>query len=307
MNSRKTCPGSYRKAQHKAILALLVAYLRGKIAIFHMAKNQWQSSTSGSTFSIRHGHYRSTQTTCLRILLRYQESTRLSPSTKTNMLNVPPAKSQCTIPRRDKKLQLQHQNLKEHQTQPMLVESSMRILSFGLQVLLNLLIPLILSLAKILPLRILGYKRSIRIWGMSRNITLYADVPGLSIKLSANSDQSPPWGQRPILIKEKKKVLHAQLDPAVTSCPLGSPTNTPPDLDHVSVSNQGLFPILQAIYLQSGCESFQTDRKYIRALSTREFDGPGYEPTSYSKFNKELDTMVRLTKSYEENHVISCL
>ncbi|KAF3602202.1 hypothetical protein F2Q69_00037729 [Brassica cretica] len=60
---------------------------------------------------------------------------------------------------------------------------------------------------------------------------------------------------------------------------------------HVFVSNQGLLPILQAIYLQSGCESFQTDRKYIRALSTREFDGPGYEPTSYSKFNKEFDTM----------------
>ncbi|KAF2579842.1 hypothetical protein F2Q70_00011724 [Brassica cretica] len=36
------------------------------------------------------------------------------------------------------------------------VESSMRILSFGLRVLLNLLIPLILSLAKILPLGILG-------------------------------------------------------------------------------------------------------------------------------------------------------
>ncbi|KAF3529140.1 hypothetical protein DY000_02042185 [Brassica cretica] len=187
-------------------------------------------------------------------------------------LNVPPAKSQGTIPRRGKKLQLQHQNLKEH------------------QVLLNLLIPLILSLAKILPLRILG--SMIRIWGMSRNITLYAYVRGFSIKLSANSDQFPPWGQRLILIKEKKKVLQAQLDPAVTSCPLGSLTNTLPDLDHVFVSNQGLFPILQAIYLQSGCKSFQTDRKYIRALSTREFDGPGYEPTSYSKFNKEFDTMV---------------
>ncbi|KAF3578416.1 hypothetical protein DY000_02032115 [Brassica cretica] len=78
----------------------------------------------------------------------------------------------------------------------------------------------------------------------------------------------------------------------VTSCPLGSSTNTLPDLDHVSVSNQGLLPILQAIYLQSGCESFQTDRKYIQALSTREFDGQGYEPTSYSKFNKEFDTMI---------------
>ncbi|KAL0826476.1 hypothetical protein Bca101_050153 [Brassica carinata] len=73
-----------------------------------------QSSTRGSTFSIRHGHYRSPQTTCPRILLWYQESTRLSPSTKTNMLNVPPAKSQGTIPRRGKKLHLQHQNLKEH-------------------------------------------------------------------------------------------------------------------------------------------------------------------------------------------------
>ncbi|KAH0898851.1 hypothetical protein HID58_048419 [Brassica napus] len=35
MNSGKTCPGSSRKARHKAILALLVAYLRGKIAILH--------------------------------------------------------------------------------------------------------------------------------------------------------------------------------------------------------------------------------------------------------------------------------
>ncbi|KAF3578836.1 hypothetical protein DY000_02032112 [Brassica cretica] len=47
---------------------------------------------------------------------------------------------------------------------------------------------------------------------MSRSITLYADVPGFSIKLSANSDQSPPWVQRLILIKDKKKVLHAQFD-----------------------------------------------------------------------------------------------
>ncbi|KAF2601358.1 hypothetical protein F2Q70_00026461 [Brassica cretica] len=152
------------------------------------------------------------------------------------------------------------QLLQAQVAQARLVESSMKILTFGLRVLLNLLIPLILSLAKILPLRILG--SSIRIWGMSRDITLYADVPGFSIKLSANSDQSPPWGRRLILIKEKKKVLQAQLN--------------------------------HAIYLQSGCESFQTGRKYIRALSTREFDGSGYEPTSYSKFNKELDTMILL-------------
>ncbi|KAF2615749.1 hypothetical protein F2Q70_00011453 [Brassica cretica] len=81
-----------KKARHKAILALIVAYLQGQI----------------------HGHC-SPQTTCPRILLRDQGPTRLSPSTKTNMLNVPPAKSQGTIPRRGKKLQLQHQNLKEHQ------------------------------------------------------------------------------------------------------------------------------------------------------------------------------------------------
>ncbi|KAF2571804.1 hypothetical protein F2Q70_00002919 [Brassica cretica] len=93
----------------------------------------------------------------------------------------------------------------------------MRILSFGLWVLLNLLIPLILSLAKILPLRTPGSITSI--WGISRSITLYADVPGFSIKLSANSDQSPPWGQRLILIKEKRKVLQAQLDPAQQRCP----------------------------------------------------------------------------------------
>ncbi|KAF3521724.1 hypothetical protein F2Q69_00047730 [Brassica cretica] len=84
----------------------------------------------------------------------------------------------------------------------------------------------------------------------------------------------------------------AQESGAVTSCPLDSPTNTLHDLDHVSVSNQGLLPILQAIYLQSGCESFQTNRKYIRALLTREFDSPCYEPMFYSKFNKELGTMV---------------
>ncbi|KAH0867225.1 hypothetical protein HID58_074247 [Brassica napus] len=98
------------------------------------------------------------------------------------MLNVPPTKSQGTILRRGKKLQLQHQHLKEHQVcetqqgdrhgdppesplQPLQareaqarqVESSMRILSFGLRVLFNLFVLLILSLAKILPLRIPGY------------------------------------------------------------------------------------------------------------------------------------------------------
>ncbi|KAF3600859.1 hypothetical protein F2Q69_00034983 [Brassica cretica] len=40
-----------------------------------------------------------------------------------------------------------------------------------------------------------------------------------------------------------------------------------------------------------------TDRKYIQALSTRDFDGPCYEPTSYSKFNKKLDTMSELNQS----------
>ncbi|KAF2532518.1 hypothetical protein F2Q70_00029952 [Brassica cretica] len=50
------------------------------------------------------------QTTYPEDLLRYKESTRLSPGTKTNMLNVPSAKSQGTIQRRGKKLQLQHQH-----------------------------------------------------------------------------------------------------------------------------------------------------------------------------------------------------
>ncbi|KAF2577790.1 hypothetical protein F2Q70_00011480 [Brassica cretica] len=54
---------------------------------------------------------------------------------------------------------------------------------------------------------------------MSGSITLYADVPGFSIKLSANSDQSPPWGKPLILIQEKKKVLQAQFDPAQQRCP----------------------------------------------------------------------------------------
>ncbi|KAF3596458.1 hypothetical protein DY000_02021816 [Brassica cretica] len=58
-----------------------------------MAKNQWQSSTNVSTFFIRRGNYCSPQTTCPRDLLRYQESTRLSSGTKTNMLNVPPPKA----------------------------------------------------------------------------------------------------------------------------------------------------------------------------------------------------------------------
>ncbi|KAH0879489.1 hypothetical protein HID58_066883, partial [Brassica napus] len=177
----------------------------------------------------------------------------------------PLAKSQGTIPRRGKKLQLQHQNLKEHQiiqaqeAQARPAGSSMRILSFGLRVLLNLLIPLILSLAKILPLRILG--SSISIWGMSRSITLYTYATGFSVKPSANSDQSPPWGL------SESRVIH----------------------------------------LQSGCKSFHAERKYILALPTRKFDGSGYELASYSKLNEELDTTAQLTKSYEENHDISCL
>ncbi|KAH0942741.1 hypothetical protein HID58_002378, partial [Brassica napus] len=39
-------------------------------------------------------------------------------------------------------------------------------------------------------------------------------APSFSAKPSANSDQSPPWGQPLILLKEKKKVLQAQLDPS---------------------------------------------------------------------------------------------
>ncbi|KAH0893183.1 hypothetical protein HID58_055612 [Brassica napus] len=204
MNYGKTCPGSSGFQESTS----------------QVAKNQSQSSTNGSTFFIRHGHYCSPQTTCLKVLLRYQESTMLSPSTKMNMPNVPLPKVRITQeataitskPQGASRMlnEITRPLLQAQEGQVRPVESSMRILSFGLRVLFNLLILLILGLTKILPLRIFGSSRSI--WGMSRSI--YADVPGFSIKLSANSDQSPPWGQRLILIKEKKKVLHAQLDPA---------------------------------------------------------------------------------------------
>ncbi|WZZ34589.1 hypothetical protein YC2023_017990 [Brassica napus] len=58
-----------------------------------------------------------------------------------------------------------------------------------------------------------SYRSSTSIWGMSRSITLYEDIPSFSIKPSGNSDQSLTWGKRLIHIKEKKKVLQAQLDP----------------------------------------------------------------------------------------------
>ncbi|KAH0898809.1 hypothetical protein HID58_048377 [Brassica napus] len=86
----------------------------------------------GSTFSIRHGHYRSPQTTCPRILLWYPESTRLSPSTKTNMLSVPPAKSQGD--RHEDLNESPLQLLQAQKAQARLVESSMRILSFGMRI-----------------------------------------------------------------------------------------------------------------------------------------------------------------------------
>ncbi|KAF2578513.1 hypothetical protein F2Q68_00004570 [Brassica cretica] len=44
-------------------------------------------------------------------------------------------------------------------------------------------------------------------------------------------------------------------------------------------------------------------RSYMVVLSDCPL--PGYEPTSYSKLNEELDTTVQLTKSNEENRVIS--
>ncbi|KAG2271130.1 hypothetical protein Bca52824_065685 [Brassica carinata] len=114
------------------------------------------------------------------------------------MLNVPPTKSPDPP-----ESPLQTLQAREAQARP--VQSSMKILSFGLRVIFNLFVLLILSLAKILPLRIPGSRTST--WGMTRSITLYADVPGFSIKLSANSGLSPPWGQCLIFIKQKKKVL----------------------------------------------------------------------------------------------------
>ncbi|KAH0898489.1 hypothetical protein HID58_048057 [Brassica napus] len=50
-----------------------------------------------------------------------------------------------------------------------------------------------------------SYRSSTSIWGMSRSITLYEDIPSFSIKPSGNSDQSLTWGKRLIHIKEKKK------------------------------------------------------------------------------------------------------
>lgn len=45
------------------------------------------------------------------------------------------------------------------------------------------------------------------------------DVPGFCIKILANSNYSPPWGQRLIFIKERKKVLQVLFDPAQQHCP----------------------------------------------------------------------------------------
>ncbi|KAF3571830.1 hypothetical protein F2Q69_00059540 [Brassica cretica] len=95
--------------------------------------------------------------------------------------------------------------------------------------------------------------------------------------------------------------------PGSGSC-LWLPASRSSDLSCLRIN--GNLPLIRpsesrAIHLQSGCESFQTEDKYIRALSTRKLNGTGYEPTSYSKYNNELDTMVKLKKSYEENHVIS--
>ncbi|KAH0859015.1 LOW QUALITY PROTEIN: hypothetical protein HID58_087276, partial [Brassica napus] len=107
---------------------------------------------------------------------------------------------------------LQLLQAQEAQARP--IGSNMRILSFGLRVLLNLLIPLILSLAKILPLRIFGtLPASLSNLRPTLTNPHHGDAPGFSIKPLANSDQSPPWGQHLILIKEKKKVLQGQLDP----------------------------------------------------------------------------------------------
>ncbi|KAH0903341.1 LOW QUALITY PROTEIN: hypothetical protein HID58_042844, partial [Brassica napus] len=210
-------PGS-KKARHKDILALIVAYLRGQIAILH----KWQringrvqlavsSSLFGMDTTAHHKqHYQdehAERPPCQKSRYNpetWQEATAttLKPQGASSMLN-------------------RHEDLNEsplHLLQAQEAQerpggSSMRILSFGLRILLNLLIPLILSLAKILPLIISGYMSNISIWGMSRSITLYAYAPGFSIKPSANSDQSPPWGEHLILMKEKKKLLQAQLDP----------------------------------------------------------------------------------------------
>ncbi|KAL0684016.1 hypothetical protein Bca4012_050864 [Brassica carinata] len=150
--------------------------LRAPLTTFGSQRHLWVPTTSPGSEAIP------------RDLLRYQESTRLSPGTKMNMLNVPPAKSK---PRQDSQ--------------------------------------------------------------------------------SQNS-----W----VLTHTLLHTIHGTREPQEMQ------TEVLPEL-RPSIATEAA----QDIHLQSGCESFQTEHKYIQAYSIRKFEDPGYDPTSYSKFNKELDTM----------------
>ncbi|KAH0862685.1 hypothetical protein HID58_079896, partial [Brassica napus] len=99
-------PPSSKKARHKVILALVVAYLWGQTAILHSW--EWPRINGKVQLmvppSVRHGHYCSCRTTCPRVLLWYEN------------LNESP-------------LQL----LEAQQAQARPTESNMRILNFGLR------------------------------------------------------------------------------------------------------------------------------------------------------------------------------
>ncbi|KAH0858871.1 LOW QUALITY PROTEIN: hypothetical protein HID58_087132 [Brassica napus] len=185
------------KARRKVIPTLMVAYLLGADCNLRVAKNQWQSSTNVSTFFIRHGNYCSPQTTCPKDLLRYQESTRLSPGTKTNMLNVPPAKSQAFTSSRvaSKASRIEYEDSPQfrppglikppHPPNPQPRQDSPSQNSWELH-------------------KHLGYEKKHH--PLCRRSRLLHQTSGQLRPI-------PTMGQHLILIKDKKKVLQAQLDP----------------------------------------------------------------------------------------------
>ncbi|KAH0938838.1 LOW QUALITY PROTEIN: hypothetical protein HID58_006299, partial [Brassica napus] len=132
-----------------------------------VAKNQWQSSTSNPPSLV------GVEITA-RLKQKLQEiysGTKNQLGIKTNMLNVPPTKVKArsynynintskSIKYAKRNKETGMETLPKAQARP--VESSMRIFSFGLRVLFNLFVLLILSLAKILPLRIPGAMPELR-------------------------------------------------------------------------------------------------------------------------------------------------
>ncbi|KAH0867440.1 hypothetical protein HID58_074462 [Brassica napus] len=206
MNSWKTCPGSSRfqesttQGHHNIDCSLPPGWPRinGKVQLAVPPSLFGMDTTAHHKQHYQDEHVE--RPPCQKS--RYNLETRQEATATTSK----PQGASSMLNRHEDLNESPLQLLQAQEAQARPAGSSMRILSFGLRVLLNLLTALILSLAKILPLRISG--SSISIWGMSRSITLYANAPGFSIKPSVNSDKSPPWGQHLILIKEKKKVKY---------------------------------------------------------------------------------------------------